>query len=251
MIAYTISETSINVDAIMNAVIAYFKTFSDGGLDSFSTHAVLIGVIAAAEFSLGIGIWLESPKNKNLIEWLGLILVLGGCVVSVIATVLLLIFDEGISRRQNEEIIALRKNGIARSINVSAFSKRLEGAPPARVEIRYVVACSDCESLSFWLSEAIKGAHWSVDPLIPIDPPDRNWVRAVGHLHAQSPGITVVINSPDKISADPATSSLAALLRALSQALGFNFAGFDASVWGGVDVTMPDGLIRVVVAPKA
>jgi hypothetical protein len=251
LIAYTISETSINADALMNAAIAYFKTFADGGLDSFSTHAVLIGVIAAAEFSLGIGIWLESPKNKTRIEWFGLILVLGGCVVSVIATVLLLIFDEGVSSRQNEEIIALRKNGIARSIEVSAFAARLADSPLASVEIRYVVPCTDCESLSFWLSEALKKANWSVSSITPIDPIDRNWVRVVGRLHAQSSGITVVVNSPDKISADRRTSSLAALMGALSQTLGFNFAGYDAAVMGGIDVSMPPDLIRVVIAPKA
>jgi hypothetical protein len=88
----------------MNAATAYFKAFIDGELDSFATHAVLIGVIALAEISLGIGIWLESPKEKGLREWLGLYTVLGGCVVSVIATVFLLIFDEGISRTQKARI---------------------------------------------------------------------------------------------------------------------------------------------------
>jgi hypothetical protein len=113
-----------------------------------------------------------------------------------------------------------------------------------------VTACSDCETLSFWLSEALERPNWTVEPVIPIDPPDRNWVRAVGSLHAQSSGITTVINSPDKITADPKTS-LGALNGALTQALGFNFFEYNASIMGGVDVTMPSGAIRVVVAPKA
>ena len=233
----------------MNSAITAFNAFVSGDLESFSTHAVLIGVIAAAEASLGIGIWLELPKDKSFREWFGLVLVLVGCVVSVIATVLLLIFDEGISRRQNDEIIALRKNGLPRSIEVSAFTKRLISAPPATVEIRYVTACTDCESLSFWLSEALAKASWKIDKPIPIDPPDRNWVRVVRSLHGQSSGITVVIDSPDKITADP-KMPFAALTGALSQALGFNFSGYDVAVTGGVDVTMPQDVIRVVIAPK-
>jgi hypothetical protein len=92
----------------MKAAMAYFSAFVDGRLDSLWTHAILVGVIAIAELALAIGIWLESPKNKVLREWFGLGLVLGGCVISVIATIGLLIFDEGISRRQNDEIIAMQ-----------------------------------------------------------------------------------------------------------------------------------------------
>jgi hypothetical protein len=88
----------------MNPAIAYFRAFTDGNLDSFTTHIVLIGVIGVAEISLGIGIWLESPQDKKFREWFGLFLVLGGCIASVIFTVLLLIFDEGISRTQQSRI---------------------------------------------------------------------------------------------------------------------------------------------------
>ena len=247
--ANTISNIIADADAPMKAVTAYFNAFIDGKLDSLRTHAWLVGVIAVAEISLGVGIWLESPKHKTLREWVGVLLVLGGCLLSVIATVALLIFDEGISRSQSIEIISLRKNAIPRSIDVSAFSKQLVSVPPVRAEIRYVVACGDCESLSFWLSEALKKANWSVDPIIPIAPQDRDWVRVVRSLHAQSSGITIVIDSPDKITADPKTS-LGALNGAVLRALGFNFFGYASNVQGGVDATMPDGMIRIVVAPK-
>jgi hypothetical protein len=158
--------------------------------------------------------------------------------------------DKQAGRRQNWEIIALRKNSLPRSFDVSAFSEQLTGAPPTRVEIRYVVACPDCESLSFWLFDALKKAHWSIEPVMPIAPQDRDWVRAVHSLHAQSSGITVVIGSPDKFTADPNTS-LGVLNRALNQALGFDFLGYNSSVVGGVDITVPDETIRIVVAPKS
>jgi hypothetical protein len=115
----------------MNAPTAYLKAFIDGDLDSFATHAALIGVIVLAEISLAVGIWLESPKDKGFREWLGLYTVLGGCIFSVIATVLLLIFDEGISRgqktridaqqsvirSQNEQLLGLRKHNIPRNLS--------------------------------------------------------------------------------------------------------------------------------------
>ena len=106
LIAFTISDMMAKNDSLIKATMAYFNAFFDGELDSFTTHAVLVAIIAAAEIGLAIGIWLESPKDKKFREWLGLTLVLGGCVFSVIATVLLLIFDEGISRGQKTRIDA-------------------------------------------------------------------------------------------------------------------------------------------------
>jgi hypothetical protein len=222
-----------------------------GRISVFLLYAIAtIGVI--------MGVYWEHEEfevTKRKRGWLLLLLSLGA---ETFLTITLFGIDSEISQRQQKiierqqsEIIALRKNGIARSIEVSAFAARLADSPLASVEIRYVVPCTDCESLSFWISEALKKANWSVSSITPIDPIDRNWVRVVGHLHAQSSGITVVVNSPDKISADRRTSSLAALMGALSQTLGFNFAGYDAAVMGGVDVSMPPDLIRVVIAPKA
>jgi hypothetical protein len=201
-----------------------------------------------ANIGVVTGVAFENETNspgKRHAGWRMLVVSLGAEILFSSVTFAI---DLEVGRRQNSQIIALRKNSIPRSIDVSAFSKRLEGAAPGRVEIQYVAACSDCESLSFWLSEALKKASWTVGLVIPIDPPD--WVRVVRSLHAQSAGITFVINSPDKITADPKTS-LGALGGALSQALGFNFLGYDTNVMGGVDVTMPADVIRVVIAPKA
>ena len=107
LIANAISDIIANADAAMKAIKAFFGAFIDGDLDSLATHTALVAVIVAAEIGLGVGIWLEFPKDKKFREWLGLALVLGGCVFSVVATVLLLIFDEGISRAQQSTIIAL------------------------------------------------------------------------------------------------------------------------------------------------
>src|SRR6185312_13200638 len=97
----TASEMIVSADAAMNAVTTHIHAFVDGELDSLRTHVALVGIIVVAEIALAIGICVESPKDKGFREWLGLSLVLGGCAISVIATVLLLIFDEGISRSQS------------------------------------------------------------------------------------------------------------------------------------------------------
>lgn len=227
----------------MDALLAVFSDWP---------HLMLLGGATLGGVLVGVGILRESETWNT-----AAILVLIGVIIEPIFTLWLFVYDENISRaqeakigRQNAEITALRKNGVPRSIDASAFSEQLVSAPPARAEIRYVVACADCETLSFWLSEALKKANWSVDPAIPIAPQDRNWVRAVQSLHAQSSGITVVFDSPDKITADP-KSSIGALSGALQRAFGFNFLGYDVATRGGVDVTMPPELIRIVIAPRA
>jgi hypothetical protein len=57
--------------------------------------------------------------------------VIWGIVAETVCTLGLFIFDNGMNdvqvatiRAQNEEIIALRRNGIPRSIDASAFAKR-------------------------------------------------------------------------------------------------------------------------------
>jgi hypothetical protein len=226
--------------------------FFSGSFDSAWPHVMLLTMAIVASFAVGVGIVLEDPKWS-----LANVLVIGGVALEAVCTLLLFGFDEGISsaqqskiERQNAEIIGLRKNSIDRSIDASAFAERLAGVPPARIEIRYVSPCTDCESLSFWLSEALKKANWQRDAPIPINPQNGDWVRIVQSLHAQSSGITLVISSPDQITADP-KSAIGALFGAFVQALGFNFAGYDANTRGGIDVTMPPDLIRIVIAPKA
>jgi hypothetical protein len=162
----------------MNAATAYFRAFIGGGLDSFATHAVLIGVIATAEISLGIGIWLESPKDKGLREWVGLYTVLGGCVVSVIATVLLLIFDEGISRGQKDRIdaqqstiIGLSKALAGRSIDEAAFVKVLSQATSkAPINLVYLRENGEVFSFALQIQRALIRSSWMVSEPKALSP---------------------------------------------------------------------------------
>jgi hypothetical protein len=177
LIANTISDIIANADAPMKAITAYFHAFIDGKLDSLRTHAWLVGIIAVAEISLGAGIWLESPKHKTLREWIGVLLVLGGCLLSVIATVGLLIFDEGISRSQNDEIIGLRKLTATRDItldDVKRASAKLAqySGQPAKIVVFPVNFESD------WIAsrvyEILSGAHWKLTPPERLSAPPGN-----------------------------------------------------------------------------
>jgi hypothetical protein len=221
--------------------------FFSGSLDPNFPHALLLSVAIVASFAVAIGIVMENPKWS-----LANALVVGGVAIEAVCTLLLFGFDEGISSaqqseigRQNSEIIALRKNSLPRSIDLQAFAKQFVGVPPARVEILYVPVCTDCWWFASWLADGLNKANWSVGKPIPIAPTDRNLLLALHSLYAQSWGVTVVINSPDKITADP-KSSLGALNWALASALGANFG-----LQGSVDVSMPADMIRVVIAPKA
>jgi hypothetical protein len=50
----------------MAAISSIFTAFVDGQLDLFWSHAVLLGGAILAEALVAIGIWLESPKSKEL-----------------------------------------------------------------------------------------------------------------------------------------------------------------------------------------
>jgi hypothetical protein len=156
----------------MNAATAYFKAFIDGQLDVLATHVVLIGVVVVAEISLAIGIWLESPKNKDFREWLGLFLVLGGCVLSVIATILLLVFDEGISRHQTADIEASRARTsciekaaawrITQGIDWGAFRTELKRSPPRAVQLWFLKSDPEITALASNMVPSIVYAGWFV-----------------------------------------------------------------------------------------
>ncbi len=206
----------------------------------------------ASTIGVIVGVYWEGEKFDKTKQHRGWKLLLRSLAAETAFGVLIFLSDGWIAEiqraeieRQNFEIVVLRKNSLPRSIDIQAFTKKLEGAQPAKVEILYVPDCNDCWWLSSWLADALNNAHWSAGKPTPVAPQDRNWVRAVHSLYAQSWGITVVVNSPDKITADPKLP-FGALNWALTHELGGNFG-----IQGAIDVSMPDDLIRIVVAPKA
>jgi len=92
----------------------FTSDFIDGRLNAVSTHIALLGVTIAAEIAVAVGIVLESHP-KTIREYLGMWLVLCGVFIGVVFTVLLFIFDEGISRTQQIQITELNQAALAAS----------------------------------------------------------------------------------------------------------------------------------------
>ena len=158
---------------IITTINNFIVDFASGRLHESSTHWALIGVIAAAEVSLGIGIWIESPKSKSLREWLGVGLVLVGCVVSALFTVFLLIFDEGISRgqratiwEQQSKIIALEARIAPRVLSKLQYDAI--GTLRGKVRAVSVLSSPDVEPAMFssQLEAALDDAGIAVNPIL-------------------------------------------------------------------------------------
>lgn len=153
----------------MAAISSIFDAFVSGQLNASWTHGWLLGGAISAEILLAIGIWLESPKNKHLREWLGLGLVFGGVVVSAACTIGLFVFDEGISNTQLVKIAALETRIAQRELTadqIEKLQKALAEAPPTVPhKVVFVTFLGDFESqyLQFEIGRYFVAANWQVD----------------------------------------------------------------------------------------
>lgn len=145
----------------------------------------------------------------------------------------------------------LRRLAGPRRIDRQAFSKELQGKPKSPIQIWYLSDLSD----GFWLATDLMGAlveaSWEiVGPPIPMpesapDPSDlrAKFVPRTMVAGAQPSGVTVVSHgTPSSIDAPP-NPSQQALMRALALGLGTGAAG-------GYSQTVPDGVLRVIIAAK-
>jgi hypothetical protein len=117
-------------------MLTYLSTFLFS--HSSFTHVILLGGSIIAEFAVAIGIILESPKEKTFRERLGMVLVLGGVSIGAILTISLFVFDEGISRGQQDKIILLETRIAPREINddeAKIISASLKGFPGTRFDL--------------------------------------------------------------------------------------------------------------------
>lgn len=154
--------------------------FLAGELDPDWTHAVLIGGAILAEFAVAAGIILEAPKEKGIREWMGLVLVLGGVVVSAVFTILLFVFDEGISRTQQSDIgqlrlhaaqleqsnLALEQEIQPRDLNDKEISDIVAALAPFKgqsVRVQSYVGDTEGHRLLYALAHALGAAGLKVD----------------------------------------------------------------------------------------
>lgn len=128
-----------------------------------------------------------------------------------------------------------------RSITPDALKAELENKPKGKAIVLYVKECSDCEWLSFWLVAGLHHSGWELanSAPMPLPPTAVNSILSSPAASAggQPWGVSVVANT----NADGSVQS--ALMWALTRLLGENGHG-------GVDKTLPDGFVRVIVAPR-
>jgi hypothetical protein len=159
---------------MIDAIQRFASAFVAGELDPDRTHWILLAGAIAAEFAVAAGIVLESPKEKGWREWLGLVLVFGGVVVSAVFTISLFMFDEGISRGQKDKIITLETRLAPRVLT----KEQVDAILTLRGNVRAVSVLSspDIEPTMFsaQLQEILFEAGVAPNP-IPA-PPGTRWV---------------------------------------------------------------------------
>jgi hypothetical protein len=104
-----ITAIAVMIGIKIATITSIFNAFIHGELDPLPVHVVLIGIAILAEIAVARGIVLEAPppeKRSKREKW-GIRLVLWGVILSALFTILLFVFDEGISNRQQARIIVL------------------------------------------------------------------------------------------------------------------------------------------------
>jgi hypothetical protein len=218
-------------------LLAYLYAFFSGNADA-TRAAFLYGSLAGGIIVVGGLIW-ESGKINRATA----VVILGVCLESF-CTWRLFVVDEGISndqqaviRSQNDKIIALES---PRIIDLGKLKKELEGKPTGKAVVVYVKECVDCEWLADWIWVGLHEAGWeladgrpsSLPAVLEGSIPSSPAAVARGHPW----GVSVVANTNEDGSAQ------SALMWAMTQQLGH--------AAGGIDKSLPDGLVRVVVAPR-
>jgi hypothetical protein len=140
----------------------------------------------------------------------------------------------------------LRKNVEPRRVDQPVFLKLLEGQPKSRIEIVYVRDDADAFQLSHQILDAFKKASWDVEQPVPIKPFDTypySVIPSVMSARGQPRGVSIIKHEdPRGWTNDP---SYEALQRAFQQSLIGNI-----TVGGAADPQLPEGTLRVVVAPR-
>lgn len=131
--------------SMINAISTFIQSVFSGSTEPGLTHAWLIGLCVLGSLAVAFGIILESWPPRSLREIVATILVIGGVIFEGAFTVVLFVFDEAISHRQEatiesqrSEIIALENRLAARSLSdtqASSIVGRLRSFAPLSFQI--------------------------------------------------------------------------------------------------------------------
>ncbi len=135
--------------------------FFSGSFDPTWPHVTLLGIAIVASFAVATGIVLENPKWS-----LANVLVVGGVAIEAVCTLLLFGFDEGISGKQQETIIALEERLAARKLSdaqVAAIAARLKPYSGQTFQIIPYWKNPESFAIANRLADTLKKADWKID----------------------------------------------------------------------------------------
>lgn len=137
------------IGAMTAAIWTYWSAFISGVLDPTWPHIVLLSGSIICEVAVAIGILLEQHWPKCIKEWIAVFFVIGGVFFGVVCTVLLFVFDEGISHAQNDKVISLENRIAYRKLRAFEFNSVLFGRQDNSVIVKIYYFRGDRETLVF------------------------------------------------------------------------------------------------------
>jgi hypothetical protein len=192
-----------------------------------------------------IGVYWEGDKFGKDKQHRGWLLLLCALAAETAFGIMIFLTDGWISEIQRHEIIALEKQIAPRKIDGSLFAKILRNGPKptSKVQLLYVREDPDSYQLALQIYWYMGSSGWECDTEKPIPPPaadsmygDAAIALSVG---GHATGVTIVAPNIKDISWE---SPFGALFKAFRAALG--------QAGRGIDRTMPEDALRIVVAPK-
>jgi hypothetical protein len=147
----------------MAAMLTYLSNFFSGGVDPLWPHVALLTVSVLASFAVAGGIIFESPKYSTSVHRIATWLVIGGVAIEALCTIVLFVFDEGISGAQQDKIIALESRLAARTLTVEqqhSIASAVSKFPGITFEISTYRHNTEAISLSKQIMFSLNEAKW-------------------------------------------------------------------------------------------
>jgi hypothetical protein len=148
----------------------YLTHFFSGEVDPTWPHAILLAITVLASFAVAAGIIFESPKYPASVHRVATWCVIVGVGIEAICTITLFVFDEGISGKQQEKIIALETKLAPRSLSDSEVAELAKILEPFSGQ-EFTIASYGGEPAQLWarIRGILEKARWKwFDPEMQI-----------------------------------------------------------------------------------
>jgi hypothetical protein len=156
-------------------------------------------------------------------------------------------FSLPIARVRNPGTLKNIAENVGRGVRRAAWVIVL-GGPPARAEILYEKNCADCLWLALTIMGSLKAAKWEIAKYGPLEEPaaDKAHLSASMAAGGAVHGGVTILGKPPLDWVDLKNKPFASLHAALV----CGGVGGDKALTGMADDKLPEGLIRIIVAPR-